>query len=356
MPSAVERFVNFAVSTGQKLKTGPDQIVNDAIKNTYLISRTLKGMQASDVVQSGVRIIDRIQLSDVGTAQFYSPNDPFVIQNVSALREQRVEWRFIADYYSWEEHEVVLNSGDQQTFYKNLLKGKRQQRDTSVFNKMENAIWGNADNAEMENAGGKLPYSIPAFVTENTNGLPTGFTTVMGISPAESPNWDNQRESYDPTDLTNPDTGLVQAFDRMFMKVRFRAPRNIEQSITSDDLKQTVIATSMNGRAKWLRLTRDSNDRLVGNDLGAQQGELLYNGLPVEHFSGLDDKNFAKGREPYFFLNLKFMHPVWNSKKYFEESKPINHPLQPFSWVVWSNTFYNWFCVSRRRQGIVFAA
>jgi len=353
MPS-LSAFSNFVVSTGNKLKTGPNEIINDATKNTYIISRCLKGMSIADAVQSGQRIIDRILLSDVGTAVFYNPNDPMNISNVSALKEQRIDWRFLADHFSYTHQEVVLNSGDPQTYYKNLLKSKRQQCITSSFNKMEDAIWATADTATMEAQNGNVPYSIPAFVTENTNGLPTGFTTIMGLPVAGNPNWDNQRRSYDPLDLTNPETGLVRSFDLMFMDVQFKAPRSDKEYFESDELQQMMIATNKDGRALYLRLTRDSNDRLVGNDLGAQQSGLGYAGLPVEHISTLNDERWSNGQPRFYFLNLKYLHPIWHSSEYMKEEAPMADAQQPFSFVVWTSTYYNWFCASRRRQGIIY--
>ena len=36
-----------------------------------------------------------------------------------------------------------------------------------------------------------------------------------------------------------------------------------------------------------------------------------------------------------------------------KEKPPIQHPRQPFSFVVWYSTYYNLFCMSRKRQGII---
>lgn len=356
MPN-ISTFNNFVLATGNKIKTGPDRILNDATKRTYsIVSRMVKGSAASDVVQSGQRIIDRIMLRDAGTTVFYNPNEPLDIQNVDTLKEIRIEWRFLADHYSYTEQEVILNSGNPQTYYKNLLKTKRQQMTTSTYNTIEEAFWATADNTSMEAQNGNRPYSVNAFVTENTTGLPTGFTTVMGLPVAGNAGWDNQRKSYDATDLANPATGLVQAFDNMFLLTRFRAPRNHAEYWEADDLQQMMIATSMEGRNTYLRLTRDSNDRLVGNDLGAQQGSLAYSGLPVEYVAQLDSAGWATGQPRFYFLNLKYLHPVWHSTEYMKEKEPKCNPRQPFSWVVWSSTYYNVFCASRRRQGIIYPA
>lgn len=351
MPS-ITAFNNFVQSTGQKLKSGPDEILNDAVKNTYIISRMLKGAGASDVIQSGSKIVDRIMLTDTGTAVYYNPNDDLSIENVDTLSTIEVNWRFLANHFSYTEQEIALNSGDAQTYYKNLLKVKRQGMTTDTFNTMEEKLWASPVNADMEAATGTLPYSFRSFVT--VDGLaPSGFTTVQTLNPTTNSRWRNQFQSYDPTDLNNPDSGLVSAFDEIFMQCRFKSPRPGEY-FENDEFQQMGIFTNRDGRAIYLRITRDSNDRLVGNDLGAQQSGLAYAGLPVEYIAELDNAGWSAGQPRYEFLNLKYLHPVWHSEEYMKEKEPVRQPRQPFSWAVWSSTYYNLFCSSRRRQGVVF--
>ena len=352
MPS-LSAFNNFVKSTGEKIKTSPDEIMNDAVKNTYILTRMLKGMGASDVVQAGSKITDRIMLRDSGTAVFYNPNDDMDIQNPDTLRSVEVNWRFMANHFSYTEQEVNLNqSGDAQTYYKNLLKVKRQQAVTNSYNFMEDNLWSTPSNADMEAANGTKPYSIRSFFT--VDGLaPSGFTTVETLSPTTESRWRNQFEDYDAADLTNPDTGLVNAFDNLFMKCRFISPRPGEY-FQDDKFQKMMIATNRDGRALYLRLTRDSNDRLVGNDLGAQQSQLDYAGLPIEYIASLDDAGWAAGSPRFMFINLAWIHPIWHSTEYMKEKEPIRHPRQPFTWVVWNTTYYNLFCSSRRRQGVIF--
>ena len=361
MPS-LQAFDAFVKSTGQKLKSSPDQIINDATKNTYFIDRMLKGTGTSQTVQSGERVTERIQLRDAGTAEFYLPNESFDIQNVDTLTRIDINWRFMNNHYSYTEQEMVLNSGDRQTYYKNLAKSKRQAAKTDTYNLMEEQLWATANAAEQEAETGRLPYSIPTFVTrDNTSTVngdsrgttPTGFTTVETVNPTNEPEWSNQLETYDVNQVTDPDTGLVQAFDNMFLKVRFRPPRSNQEYFENESLQQMVIATNREGNNLWLRLTRDNNDRLVNNNLGAQQLTIGYRNLPLEYVAQLDQE-LTTGEPEFYFLNLKYMHPVFHSEKYMSEKEPMAHPLQPFTHVVWYDTYYNLTCTSRRRQGLVY--
>ena len=359
MPSLAQ-FTAFVKSTGEKLATSPDEILNDAGKNTYFINRAIKGKDVSDSVQSGTKITDRIQLTDSGTAQFVEPNEDLDIQNVDNMTKIQTEWRFLADHYAYEQKEIKLNSGNAQTYYKNLLKSKRQACKTSTWNKMEDAIWAAPSNSDMESAAGKLPYSIPAFIT--TDGLaPSGFTTVETVNPSTNPKWRNQVQEYDPSNVADPNDGVVHAIDLMFMDCKFEAPAGgPSEFFNNDKLQKMVIATNRDGRALLQTLTRDANDRLVpANNLGWVAGNITYAGLPIDYVSTLNDALVNSGaaittNEPWFyFINLEFLYPIFHSEVYMQEEEPLRRDRQPWSYVVWTMTYYNWFCRSRKRQGLV---
>ena len=362
MPS-LSSFNAFVRATGVKLASSPDKIVNDAVKNTYLLGRMLKGKDAAQSVQSGQKIEDRIQLNDVGTAEFYHPNEDLDIQNVDSLISVSIDWRFIADHYSYTEQEVTLNSGDPQTYYKNLLKSKRQACETSKFNKMEDALLAAPSNANMEAADGKTPYSLGALIT--SDGLaPTGFTTIMGINPTTETGWRNQTENYDSDNPTDTTSGLVRAMDRMWYKTRFISPAGgMSEYYESDRLQKMVIATNLDGVTLIQTLTRDANDRLTpANNLGWIAGKAVYSGLPIEYVSTLDTaltndgSAWASGQPPFYYLNLEYCYPIFHSEKYMTEKEPMTPTRQPFSSVVWKTTYYNLFMKSRKRQGLISAS
>ena len=362
MPSLAS-FNAFVRATGVKVATNPDDILNDAVKNTYMLGRMLKGRDAAQSVQSGQKIVDRIQLNDVGTAEFYHPNEDLDIQNVDSLISISVDWRFIADHYSYTEQEITLNSGDPQTYYKNLLKSKRQACHTSLYNKIENALWGAPSNSQMEASDGKVPYSIASLIT--VDGLaPTGFTTLLTVNPTNETGWRNQVETYDSDTPTDTNSGLVRAMDRMWHKVQFIAPMGGAQEYYNNDrLQRMVIATNLDGVTLLQTLTRDSNDRLTpANNLGWIAGKVAYSGLPVEYISTLDTALVNNGSaipsgQPFFYyINLEFLYPIFHSEKYMTEKDPMQHPRQPFSYVVWKTTYYNIFMRSRKRQGLISAA
>ncbi|KKM66522.1 hypothetical protein LCGC14_1480390, partial [marine sediment metagenome] len=89
---------------------------------------------------------------------------------------------------------------------------------------------------------------------------------------------------------------------------------------------------------------------------------VTYAGLPIEYISTLDTALINSGAvitadEPWFFyLNLNYLYPIFHGTKYMSEEEPMRGQRQPFSYVVWSQTWYNLFMRSRQRQGLVSAA
>jgi hypothetical protein len=66
---------------------------------------------------------------------------------------------------------------------------------------------------------------------------------------------------------------------------------------------------------------------------------------------------YTTGQPRYFFVNFEFLFPVYHGSATCMETDPINGGhQQPFSWVVYVDIWYNWFCRSRYRQGIVVPA
>lgn len=360
MPS-LQSFDAFVKSTGPKILTGPDQILNDATKNTYTIGRMLRGSDAAKIIGSGNAIEDRVQLEDAGTFEFYNPNEDLDVQNVDTIEKIKADWRFATDHYSYTEQEVKLNSGDAQTYYKNLLKSKRQGCKTSIYNGMEAALWTAPSNSDMEASSGKKPYSIPALVTRD--GLaPTGFTTIHQLNPTNLTGWRNQTERYNPAAVADPDDGLLKAMRRMWHKVKFTAPTGgMKEYFESDRLQKMVIATNLDGIGVLERLTQDANDRLVpAADIGWVAGKVVFNGIPVDYINELDTATINSGSaiatgEPWFyFLNLMYLHPIFHRDEYMAEKEPMPAgPRQPFTRVVWTSIYYQLLMRSRRRQGLV---
>lgn len=352
---ALVSFADFLTATNERVIAAPKDIISDAVNNTYVLADMVKGKGADQVVQAGAFITDRLQLVAGSQFEFYQPNQQFQPVIEDTLSKIRADWRFAKDAWAWTDHELELNEGDRLVQFKSLRDSKRQASTVSLYNGMEAAMWATPDTTTMESSTGTRPYSIRAFVTENGN-APSGFTTIMGIDPTAigKSRWVNQVENYIAASM---DSTLIPAFERMWADLKFERPDTKENYFRETKWNKFKIYTNTDGWANYVRLTRLSNDTAMkGNkpDLGYAVEDAMFGGIPVSRITALNGVGYSTGQPRFFWLNYEFLFPVFHSKRYMYETDPIfGGAAQPFSWVVYKDCWYNLFCRSRYRQGIV---
>jgi hypothetical protein len=55
----------------------------------------------------------------------------------------------------------------------------------------------------------------------------------------------------------------------------------------------------------------------------------------------------------FWFVNGQYITPIYHSTRYMKKHDVMRHPNQPFSWVQPVDCWWNVFCNSRQRHGIV---
>lgn len=416
--SPISIFNDFMSTTGPMYLSSAEAVINEAVANTYAFSRLLKEKSNERMIQGGTDIRDVVMFDDGNTYDHYLPNESFSWQNVQVTDTLSAPWRFSIDHMAWTDQEVELNVGEGSTSqaskvqYKKLKRIKEQRLWTSITNGFENDLWAATDGgqASMEGTAGKLPYSLPAFITENTHsgntlnggqrgGLPGDWTTsLMDVDPDTENRWTNHIEFYDPGASSfnaaqvektyfghNAGSwdvgGLFPAFDAMFLKCQFVPPATRQEYFEKPRLNQQMILCSRAGATEYKRALRESNDLLVSPSDPAYNNptfsgiELMYcsqlddAALYAKHTSGtqrdafgddLDAANYggteSDGIDPgarYYWVNGAYLTPVFHSRRYFVKHEVMRSPDQPFTHVQPVDCWHNLFCNSRQRHGIV---
>lgn len=360
-------YSDFVKATKVAKITGLNEILNDAVFNTYTIGEMLKGRTEEEVLQAGQSIKDTIQLSEAGTFEFYSPNPEFSPTDDDVLVDISEGWRFSKVHYGFSDETISLNHGTSEDVYVNLKHKYEQQCRTDNMNGSERALWAVPVTGTMESGSGDAPpfYSFPAFVNEGTNGVWPGWTTIEGLNPSTEERWRCQQSTYDSTQPADEAAGILAAFDEMFLKVQFESPEESSQYFETDRLRRMKIFTNRDGHKIYKRLLRSGNDRFISPQDPAYNNP-LYAGIPVRYIAMLDTAlleivaNVATGiayptNKPRFhWLNFNYLLPIYHTKGYMEQVGPIPGGItMPFSHAVYYRTWMNIFCRSRQRQGIV---
>ena len=349
---ALASFADFVLSTNENKFTSPTDIINDFVNRTYTMSDAMRGRDNDEIVKDGSTITDRWQ--GLAGTQFepYDPNTVFAPYIEDILSKLQAPWRFVKDCFVWTDHEVELNEGDRRIQYAKLAKSKRQGCEISQLNGIESLIWATPNSATMESltTQGGRPYSIPSFIAEN--GIqPAGWTTtILQLDPTVSTRWQNQVSNYIAASI---DTSLQSAFEEMHLHTTFDDTANPEY-LRPTRKKKVKWYTNLDGWKTFVRLIRNSNDRnYPTNDAGYAVEKPMFDGSEIKWIEALENFGYAIGQPRYFRVDYEFLFPVWNSKRYMKELDPMVSPYQPFTHVVYKDTWYNWFCRSRYRQGIL---
>lgn len=421
MPS-ITQFNDFMQTTGPAYLKSADAVINEAVKNNYVLSRLLKEKATETLIQAGSSIKDTIVFDDASTYQKYQPNDTFTWSNPQVTDTLSASWRFSMDYMTWTDQEIELNEGDAKVMYKRLKRIKEMRMWTSMLNGMENDLWATPyNNAANMETGGKEPYSLPAFITENVNsvltfgergGRPGNWgANVLGIDPTVDARWSNQISFYDRNlaaganaasvtkaastytgqnanaSTTRTVFGLFGAFDDMYLKVQFKAPLTQKQYFDDTNFQRQMILCSREGLNQYKRALRAANQLLVSAEDSAYMTP-TFSGIPLEYCANLDDAaifpaasstiadtlagrnntttgvtvagtstengstTIDKGAR-YWFVNGQYLTPIFHSTRYMKKHDVMRHPNQPFTWVQPVDCWWNLFCNSRQRHGII---
>lgn len=385
--SPLSAFGMFVASNGPVIYTSVKDIINDAVRvNFNTLGYLLRGNELSDVLQAGPYIQDHVFLQQQSVTHSYQPGATETYTQPQVGTTWRVDWRFFLSYIAWTDHELELSAGSNQTAkaryqrYKDIWYQKEQNLHTDQMNYVEDAMWAVPDKTKMEAQDGQEMYSIPCFVNEFTNGLPSSahpggaWTTVMGIDPtaAGKTNWKPQTFTYGSITASTPATNLIQAFDSAQLSLDFRPPPMYRESFEqpSGRFADLVCFTSKQGIMNARRLYRESNDRWQDN--WDPFGNPMYSGMPFVYVAKLDSAAiFPTGAAAalsteldtagttnsgprYFLIRPKYLKMVFHSERYFKNLGEMTDMRQPTVHAMPIDTWGNMLCRSRRRHGIIY--
>lgn len=379
---ALNQFADFVEATGPLYVSGPRHVINEAVKNTYSFGRLCNGTSIKKMLRGGNQIRESVFFDDDSTFEFYLPSATHSWRNPQVLTKVTSYYRYAMDHMMWVDQEILNNdamSGGNPDAkfhaYVDLYEQKAARMWTSIWNGLENALWAAPVSGTMEAEAGKVPYSIPAFINEDTNGLfdpqaSSAWTTVHGLDPTDTANsydkWIPQTETYSSATVGNIGT-ILGAFDVMWHKVKFERPPTHAQYWENPALNKQMILTSQVGRKAFMHLLREGQDHFVAGPQDPAYTDPQYHGVAVSWVSELDtaalydsgsstvvSEATADLQGPRFYwVNGNYLYPVFHKSRYFYQHQVSYQHQVPDTWVAPVAIWYNLLCTSRQRQGIV---
>jgi hypothetical protein len=176
-------------------------------------------------------------------------------------------------------------------------------------------------------------------------GLPSGHSTIGGVSLTDSPTFKNYTAQY--VQVSKQD--LVKKLRTAHRKCNFVSP------IDSRDYR--------NGVGKRFRLymndatisdiedVGESQNENLGRDVASIDGvQMVFRGNPMRYIPKLDEDT----TNPVYGIDHSVFMPVCLSGDYLRESEPIRAPNQHNWFNVFVDLTYNYLCLDRRRCWVMY--
>lgn len=377
-------FTTLLNATGPAWLGSVDEVVNDVSRATYTQPHLTTGKASEIMIQGGDVIQDMVFLEITSSFTRYNPNPTVSYTNAQPGTPLQIPWSFAYATTGWTKQEASLNRDfmtrtARAQRYKRVIKMKYQNLWTDVCNKTELEYWATPDYGTMEAANTttpRVPYSIPVFINEWTNGLPLGFESATGgantvetINGVTYSNWRNQTGTYADLDTAGNERALFAGFKRLRQLTQFdKLPKHADMGETQN--KPHVIFMSSWGDRVFEHFMVVNQDTFWGGDRGKDvaYNDLRYWNIPLVRIDALDSALLypnagasAYASEAtadltgprYYFVNGEYLVPFFHSENYASLGDPDTPSNQPFSVVQVMDMWNNLGCRSRRRQGIL---
>ena len=405
--TSLDQFNDFNQGTTSAWLTSANDLINEVQKKTYVLARFIFGKDFDTIVQGGKDISDTLLTTDPGTYQDYLPGETFTFSNPQVSTVISIPWRYSFGYKVWTAQEILLQAnaqmGDRARFlvFKRVRRMKEQAMWTSILNGMESSLWRLPANneAQMEQAGGKRQNSIPVFINEQDatsaaanspgDGLYTDtasgaaeWTTIMGRNPTSFAHWRCGRAQYDfadPGDVDGDSDGIFDAFDSLYWDLKWQLPGKRNEFFDATSLARKFMCTSKNGITLYTKFIREGNDAFYAARDRQDPAYVnpAYAGMDIIRIHQLDDAPMYPGNNNgyasfdggtltggattvtdtgprYYLIDGEFLTPIFHSERFFAEGAVKDHPNQKDTYVQSVDLWWNLFCNSRQRHGIVY--
>lgn len=254
-----------------------------------------------------------------------------------------IPWRHINTNWSFKRQEGLMNRGKSLIF--NVIEPRRAGAMINLIETLENKAWDTAPTSSDK----VNPYNIQYWVVKNSGtpgfngGAAAGNTTVAGVSLTDSPTFKNWTGQYS----TNSKPDLIKKMRTMHRKIRFKSPVDSKDYAKKERYRVYCNETSISG----FEDIGESQNENLGRDIASVNGEgMTFRGHPIRWVPKLDEDT----SQPIYFLNHATFYPVCLKGDYLHESEPIRSNTQHDWFTVHVDLTYNYLCVDRRRNGVLY--
>lgn len=264
----------------------------------------------------------------------------------SFMKTLSIPWRHATNNWAYDRREILMNEGDGKLMVFKLIEPRRGDCMISFADELERKAWvcPAADNE-------KDPYGIPYYIVKNAaegfnGGAPSGHTTVAGVNPTSVEGWKNYTGTY--TNKSKRD--LISKLRTAYRRMSWKSPVNLKDytSGRGDKMRIYVNEPTINE----LELIGESQNDNLGNDLASKDDTIVFKKHPIRWIPILD----LDTQDPVYFVDHGTFYPVVLEGDFLRESDPMIIGDQHNMVQTHVDLTYNYLCINRRKNGVLYKA
>lgn len=300
--------------------------------------------------QGGKGIQWNIMVKNSGNARqtgLYSTDN---VNVKDVMKQAEAPWRHTEAFYAYDVREMLMNAGESAIF--ELIKTRRSDSLVSLAEHLEDQFWRIPTSSADENVWGVnywivYNHSATAGSFAFTNALPSGITSIAGLSPTTYTRWRNGAAKYSSIDATNSATNLITLWREAAVKCNFKSLPMAAMPQYATGM-QMGYYTNYTVIQKLEHVLTQQNDNL-GNDIASKDGAVVFKRIPVEYVPYLDTCN----QNPVYGLDWSAFQPVFLEGNYMRETHKMNVDGQHNVSHHFVDLTMNLRCTDRRKQFVL---
>jgi hypothetical protein len=294
------------------------------------------------IQRSGIGIKETLMTKSGGAARWVGLNEEDAVTYNDVLDGLTVVWCRLTDNMSWERRMLLENRGEARI--NNVIKPQRVAMMLRVADALEEGFFGAPDASDTKKPWGLKYWIVKNATTGFNGGLPSGFTTVGGVSLTDSPTFKNYTFQY--TDVSKAD--LIKKLRTAHRKTNWRSPYKTSEMMSEFGNRRQIYlneATISN-----IEDVGEGQNENLGRDIASMDDRIVFKRHPLIYVPYLDDDT----TNPLYMTDTDTIKPIVLKGDYLRETDAQRSPKQHNTFEVHVDLSINFVCTNRRANAVCY--
>jgi hypothetical protein len=316
------------------------QIAQDLVE--YLVLPRLLRKGNVRMQSSGIGIRETLMTGTGGAARWVGLNEEDAVTYSDVLDQLTVVWCRLTDNMSWERRMLLENRGEARI--NNVIKPQRVAMMLRVADALEEGFFAAPDATDTKKPWGLKYWIVKNSTTGFNGGLPSGFSTVGGVSITDTPAFQNYTVQY--TNVTKAD--LIKSLRTAHRATRWRSPYKTSEMVSEFGERRQIYLNE--ATISDVEDVGEGQNENLGRDIASMDDRIVFKRHPLIYVPYLDEDT----TNPLYMIDLETIKPIVLKGDYLRESDAARSPKQHNTFEVHTDLSINFVCTNRRANAVAY--